>query len=87
MRLGRIVGKVVASVKDPSLVGHSLLVVQPIAHDRKNAGEPLIAADVASAGQGETVFFVTAREAPNALPCGRSPIDAAIVGIVDSVNG
>ena len=63
MRLGRIVGKVVASVKDPSLVGHSLLVVQPIDHDRKNAGEPLIAADVVSAGQGETVYYVSAREA------------------------
>ena len=87
MRLGRIVGKVVASVKDPSLVGHSLLVVQPIDHDRKNAGEPLIAADVVSAGQGETVYYVSAREAPNALPCGHAPIDAAIVGIVDSVNG
>ena len=86
MYLGRIVGKVVASQKDPSLKGYILLVVQPIDHDLNDAGEPFVAADVVSAGQGETVYWVSAREAPNALPGRYGPIDAAIVGIVDQVQ-
>lgn len=86
MFLGRIVGKVVATRKDAALKTHPLLIVQQIDHDRGDVGDPFVAADVISAGQGETVYWVSAREAPNALPDAHGPIDAAIVGIVDSIN-
>ena len=86
MFLGRIIGKVVATRKDPSLTGLRLLVVQPLDHERKETGDPLVAADVVSSGPGETVYWVSAREAPNALPDSYGPIDAAIVGIADRID-
>jgi ethanolamine utilization protein EutN len=86
MFLGRVVGKAVASRKDPSLKGIRLLVVEPIDHERKPTGDLFVAADVVSAGQGETVYWVSSREAPNALPGGYGPVDASIVGIADRLD-
>ena len=86
MFLGNVIGKVVATRKDPSLEGIPLLIVQPIGADRRQTGQPMVAADVVSAGQGETVYCVGAREAPNALPGKYGPVDAAIVGIADRID-
>ena len=86
MFLGRVIGKVVATRKDPSLTGIRLLIVQPIDHGRKDTGDLLVAADVVSAGEGETVYWVSSREAPNALPEGYGPVDATIVGIADRID-
>ncbi len=86
MYLGRILGKVVASRKDPALHSIRLLILQPIDHDQNDAGEALVAIDTVSAGEGETVYWVSSREAPNALPNHHGPVDAAIVGIADRVN-
>ena len=86
MQLGRVVGKVVATRKDPTLTGFRLLILQPLDHNRQITGDPLVAVDVVSSGQGETVYWVGSREAPNALPNGYGPIDAAIVGIADRID-
>ncbi len=86
MFLGRIIGNVVATRKDRSLSGMRLLVVQPIDHERKETGDPLVAVDAVSSGPGETIYWVSAREAPNALPDCYGPIDAAIVGIADRID-
>ncbi|MDE2888020.1 MAG: EutN/CcmL family microcompartment protein [Gemmatimonadota bacterium] len=86
MRLGRVSGKIVATRKDPSLKGIRLLVIRPLDHRRNDHGDALVAADVVSAGQGETVYWVSAREAPNALPDKYGPVDAAIVGIADRID-
>ncbi len=86
MRLGRVIGKVVATRKDPSLTGVRLLVVTPVDHRQEVAGTPFVAADTVSAGQGELVYWVSSREAPNALPSRNAPVDAAIVGIADRVD-
>ena len=86
MQLGEVIGTVVATRKDPSLHGTRLLVMQPIDAARAAIGAPLVAVDTVSAGHGETVYWVGAREAPNALPTGYGPIDAAIVGIADHVS-
>lgn len=86
MLLGRIIGKVVATCKDQSLTGVRLLVLQPLDHHRHSVGDPLVAADVINSGPGETVYWVAAREAPNALPESYGPIDAAIVGIADRID-
>lgn len=86
MQLGRVSGKIVATRKDPSLTGIRLLVIQPLDHRRNDLGDTLVAADVVSAGQGETVYWVGAREAPNALPEKYGPVDAAIVGIADRID-
>ncbi len=86
MQLGLVIGKIVATAKDPSLTGIRLLVIRPLDHRRRNLADPLVAVDVVSAGQGETVYWVSAREAPNALPEKYGPVDAAIVGIADRID-
>ena len=86
MQLATVIGRVVSTRKDPSLNGFRLLIIQPMTHRRENAGRPIVAVDTVSAGSGESIYWVSSREAPNALPSKHGPIDATIVGIADSVD-
>ena len=86
MFLGRVIGKIWATRKDPSLTGMRLLVIEPLDHHKQNAGDPFIAVDVVNASDGETIYWVGSREAPNALPNKSGPIDAAVVGIADHID-
>jgi microcompartment protein CcmK/EutM len=83
MQLARVIGDVVASMKDPNLVGHKLLVLQPIAPDKQPVGRALVAVDAVGAGVGEHVFFVRGREASYPFLPAETPTDACVVGIVD----
>lgn len=83
MQLARVIGEVVATVKDPNLVGSKLLVLQPIAASGEATGRTLVALDSVGAGVGEQVFFVRGREAAFPFYPAEPPTDAAIVGIVD----
>ena len=83
MQLGRIIGDVVVTRKDETLMGITLLVVQPITPDGEPAGRTLVAADSVGAGVGEIVFFVRGKEASFPFYPGLPPVDAGIVGIVD----
>jgi ethanolamine utilization protein EutN len=83
MQLGRVIGHVVATRKDESLVGIKLLVVQPLTATRQPAGRPLVVVDSVGAGAGEDVFFVRGREASFPFHPVEPPVDASIVGIVD----
>jgi microcompartment protein CcmK/EutM len=84
MQIARVIGDVVATIKDPALEGHKLLMLQPIAPDRTPIGRMLIAADSSGAGVGEHVFFVRGREASFPFLPAEPPVDACVVGIVDS---
>lgn len=86
MILARIVGTVVATRKDPRLVSNKLLLVRPV--DPKGAvdGGYLVAVDTVDAGVGETVLIVSGSSARMASGMKDCPVDAAIVGIVDSVE-
>ena len=87
MQLGRVIGTVVASVKDPGIEGVSLLIVQPLDRERRPSGRPFVAADaLRMAGPGELIYWVGAREAAQALEETFAPVDHAIVGIVDAVE-
>lgn len=83
MQIARVTGDVVATVKDPNLHGHKLLILQPVTPDRKDAGRTLIALDAVGAGVGEHVFFVRGREASFPFLPAEPPTDACVVGIVD----
>lgn len=93
MKLGRVVGNVVATRKDERLVGHKLLVIQVL---RPEAGRQLTAADekdgfvvavdLVGAGLGETVLFCSGSSARASAAEGASPIDAAVVGIIDDID-
>ena len=83
MQLAKVIGDVVATRKDESLLGAKLLIVQPIAPDGQPSGRPLVAIDAVGAGAGEHVFFVRGKEASFPFYPDTPPVDAGIVGIVD----
>ena len=86
MKIGKVIGTVVASKKVESLKAVKLLLVQPLDEDGKASGEPVVACDTQQSGPGETVFFIGGREASLPLPEPFNPSDATITGIVDSVT-
>ena len=83
MQLARVMGEVVATMKDPNLAGLTMLVLQPIDAAGEPAGRTLVALDSVGAGVGEHVFFVRGREAAFPFYPAEPPTDASIVGIVD----
>lgn len=89
MNLARVVGNVWATRKDENFTGAKLMLLQPVDERGRSTGAVLAAADTVGCGPGETVFYVTAREAILALKEDLNhltPCDAAIVGIVDFIN-
>ena len=86
MQLAKVVGEVVATIKDANLGGMKLLVVQPITAAGDHAGRTLVALDSVGAGVGENVFFVRGREAAFPFYPVEPPTDATIIGIVDHWN-
>ena len=87
MQLARVVGTVVATIKAPNMDGIRLLIVQPLTRKLEPEGRPVVAADaLETAGPGELVFIVGAREAAEAMPNRFVPVDHAIVGIADAVS-
>jgi ethanolamine utilization protein EutN len=86
MYLGKIVGTVVAQTRYEGLAGQKLLLVQPLDHEQQPVGGLEVAVDTVRAGPGDLVFLVGSREAALALEPSFVPVDAAIVGIVDSVG-
>jgi len=85
MHPGKIVGRVIATLKVETLKGVKLLLVQPTDWNGKPEGEILVAADAVGSGDEEWIFFVKSREAAVAFP-EIPPVDACIVGIIDGVN-
>lgn len=86
MFLGRVVGCLWASVKDPSLETRRLLVVQPVKPTGEDSGKPLVCTDSTGAGAGELIYWVRGREASFPFLPEQVPTDATIVGIVDEVH-
>ncbi len=86
MYLGRVVGRVWATVKNPALEGRRLLVVQPLTPELEPAGKRLVATDATGAGAGELVYWVRGREASFAFLPDEVPSDISIVGIVDEIH-
>ena len=87
MLIGRIIGDVVATQKSPSHEGRKILVVQPLNLDGTDRGDPVLALDAVDAGIGERVLLTTEGfSAMTAVGRPNSPIDAAVIGIIDSVD-
>lgn len=92
MFLARVEGAVVATKKDPSMAGRKLLLLRPQLVDDKDPGKfrpgsnTIVAVDSVGAGVGEMVLFCqgsSARLAPNLK---EAPVDAVVIGIVDTVD-
>jgi len=92
MFLAKVTGSVVSSQKVASMTGRKLLTVEPLRVDpgRRDhltpVGRTLVVVDTVGAGQGEMVLIVQGSSARMTPETEKLPVDAVIVGIVDSVN-
>jgi len=84
-QLGKVIGSIWGTVKYPGLEGSIIQLMQPISAQGKSVGEPIAVVDTVGAGPGECVLYVTAYEAIIPLPLDMIPVDASIIGIVDSI--
>ena len=86
MKLVKIMGSVTSTIKDDTLKGFKLLMVQTVGTDLDHAGEYFIAADTIGLGEGELALIVTGSTAKHTESTRGKNIDAAIVAKVDKVN-
>ena len=86
MLIGKVVGSVVATRKNEKLVGNKFMIVEPL-KTMTGDNKQLVAIDNVGAGIGEVVLVATGSGARIGCDAENAPIDAAIVGIIDDVNG
>ena len=92
MFLAKVTGSMVASQKVASMTGHKLLIVEPLRvepmqRDRLiGTGRSFVVVDTVGAGQGEMVLIVQGSSARLTPETEKLPVDATIIGIVDSVH-
>lgn len=87
MLIGRVIGEVWATQKAPSHEGGKILYVQPLNLDGSAKGQPILALDAADAGVGDRVLVTTEGfSAMTAVGRPNSPIDMAVIGVIDAVE-
>jgi ethanolamine utilization protein EutN len=92
MFIAKVTGSVVCTQKVASMVGHKLLIVEPLRLNPANraelipAGRTFVAVDTVGAGQDEMVLIVQGSSARLTPETEKLPIDTAVVGIIDRVN-
>ena len=92
MFLARVIGSVVSTKKDETMKGRKLLMLRPLLVDEANPGRfrpganTIIAVDAMGAGMDEVVLLCQGSSARQATGMKSLPVDAAVVGIVDSVE-
>ena len=84
MTLGKVVGTVVATRKEPSMDGLKFMVVKTLDSDGKETGGHVVAADAMGVGPGELVLIASGSSARQTLATQNRPCDAVIMAIVDS---
>lgn len=86
MKLGRVAGSVVATVKNGPLEGKKLLLVRPIDRSGKASGPLIVALDSIGSGAQEEIYYVRGKEASFSWHPQDVPSDCTIVGILDPMN-
>jgi ethanolamine utilization protein EutN len=87
MIIGRVIGNVVSTMKAEKLQGKKLLIVQPLdLISIQPDGKPVIAIDTVGSGKGEVVMVVSGSSARQTIVTNGTPVDAAIIGIIDQVE-
>jgi microcompartment protein CcmK/EutM len=86
MRLGRIVGTVVSTRKDPSLASLKLMIVENVSTSLEREGGYVVAVDSVGAGMGEVILYASGSSARLTAVTKDRPVDAVIMAIVDSYD-
>jgi len=86
MRIARVIGSAVSTVKEPSLVGHKLLLVRETDERNELTGPVFVAADLVGAGTGELVLVSEGSAARQSGTTSGQPLDAVIMGVLDSLE-
>jgi microcompartment protein CcmK/EutM len=84
MQLGKVVGTVVASRKEPTLDGLKFMLVRAVDSDGKESGPFVVAVDAVGAGPGEYVLVAAGSSARQTQVTTNRPVDAVIMAIVDT---
>ena len=85
MFLGKVIGNIWATRKYEALKNFTLMIVQPLNSELEKTSDPIVAVDTVGSGPGEIVYYITASESVIPLPVDMAPVDASIVGIVDTI--
>ncbi|MBM4359694.1 MAG: EutN/CcmL family microcompartment protein [Deltaproteobacteria bacterium] len=83
MLLGQVIGTVVATQKEPSLVGLKFLLVRTLDEEAKATGATVVAVDSVGCGVGEMVLYASGSSARQTTVTDKRPVDAVIMAIVD----
>jgi len=86
MQIGRVMGCVWCTVKNPGLTAQRLLIVQPLTPELKETGKQLICTDSTGAGAGELIYWCRGKEASFPFLPTEVPTEATIVGIIDEIS-
>mgnify|MGYP001335958587 FL=1 len=92
MYLGKVIGSVVSTKKEESMKGRKLLMIRPMLVDPEDPGRfkpgnnTIVAIDTLGAGEDELVMFAQGSSARQAEGLKSIPVDAAVVGLIDSVT-
>jgi ethanolamine utilization protein EutN len=86
VRIAYIVGTAVATMKDARLKGHRLLLAQEADLDGKPHGQPFVAVDTVDAGAGDLVVITEGSSARQTDLTQNLPVDAVVVGVLDSLE-
>ena len=86
MYLARVIGTVVATQKEPSMTGSTLLVLERLAPDLNSSGDFVVAVDAVGAGENEVVLYASGSSARQTEATREKPADTVVMAIVDSFS-
>ncbi len=86
MRIALVIGSTISTIKDASISGRKLLIVRNTDTAGKVKGEPYVAVDTVSAGTGDLVLVTDGSSARYTNQTNNAPVDAVIVGVIDSLE-
>jgi len=86
MQIALVIGSTISTIKDESISGQKLLIVRKADTAGKMTGEPYVAVDTVSAGTGDLVLVTDGSSARFTTQTNNAPVDAVIVGVIDSLE-
>jgi microcompartment protein CcmK/EutM len=86
MQIALVIGSTISTIKDESIQGRKLLIVRKADTAGKMTGEPFVAVDTVSAGTGDLVLITDGSSARFTRQTTDTPVDAVIVGVIDSLE-